>query len=58
MNVGMCVHVLSLIFCYFQFGDTPLHVAARYGNVSAVEYLLTSGHSLEPKNNVSQTDYP
>ena len=54
MNVGIFVHVLSLIFCYFQGGNTPLHNAAKRGHVSAVEHLLTSGHSLEPKNNVSQ----
>ena len=54
MAVGMCVHVLSLICCYFQSGETPLHDAARNGHVSVVECLFTSGHSLEPKNNVSQ----
>ena len=40
--------------CYFQDGNTPLHIAALDCNVSVADCLLNSGHSLEPKNDVSQ----
>ena len=55
----VCVYMSCLSFCcYFQDGYTPLHEAARYCHVSVVECLLTSGHSLEPKNYVSHNYYP
>ena len=53
--VCVCIYLVCIHKqCYFQHGRTPLHDAAWGGHVSTAEYLLNSGHSLDPKDNVSQ----
>nr|WP_255565508.1 ankyrin repeat domain-containing protein [Wolbachia endosymbiont of Cylisticus convexus] len=36
-------------------GNTPLHVAARYGRLDAVKGLLTRGANIDARNNVNNT---
>ena len=36
-------------------GDTPLHVAARYGHKQVVRSLLRKGASINQTNNLDQT---
>ncbi|KAK2178667.1 hypothetical protein NP493_531g02022 [Ridgeia piscesae] len=39
------------------FGNTPLHEAARWGNVTSIRYLLDHGADPREKNNTGQTPY-
>ena len=60
--VCICVCLCVFVCTWFVFINnatsrlvaTPLHYATWSSHVSVAEYLLNSGHSLEPKNNVSQ----
>ena len=38
---------------YFQYKRTSLHIAAREGHFSVVQYLITSGADVEAVNDVS-----
>ena len=42
----------SSCFC-FQSGETACHVAARYGHVSVIEYLTSTGMDINIQDNVS-----
>ena len=50
-----CAHCLLTELLYpLQYGDTPLHLAAREGHTICVEHLLsTPGIDVNIKNNVS-----
>ena len=45
MNIYLCE--------WFQFGFTPLILAAKNGHLPVVEYLVERGADIEAKNNVS-----
>ena len=36
-----------------KVGETPLNVAVRYGHLSAIEFLCSSGANVNLKDNVS-----
>ena len=38
----MCTTMLTEPFCPFQYGQTPLHLAARKGHTTYVERLLST----------------
>ena len=38
---------------HVQYGDTPLHLAAKNGNTATAELLVKSGADVNSKNNVS-----
>ncbi len=40
---------------YFVEGDTPLHLAAKYGHLEVVEFLLSKGADVHVRNNSSST---
>ena len=40
--------------CYFlQYGDTPIHLASRYGHVQMVEKLISLGADVNVVDEVS-----
>ena len=42
------------MICYFlQDGDTPIHLALRYGHVEVVEKLISSGANVNVVDKVS-----
>lgn len=40
------------LFCVLQYGETPLHMAAKNGSNEAVKMLLAHGALVEAKANV------
>ena len=48
--------ILYFMICYFlQDGDTPIHLALRYGHVEVVEKLISSGADVNVVDKVSVT---
>ena len=46
------------MICYFlQYGDTPIHLALRYGHVEVVEKLISSGANVNVVDKVSVMYY-
>lgn len=44
LSLYMCIPILgSEIDCADKFGNTPLHVAARYGHELLISTLMTNG---------------
>ena len=42
---------------YLQFGQTPLHLAAWYGQLTTVQYLIEEGGAeVDGRDKVSQRD--
>ena len=42
---------------YLQYGQTPLHVAALYGQLTTVQYLIEEGGAeVDGRDEVSQRD--
>ena len=42
---------------YLQDGQTPLHLAARYGHLTTVQYLIEAGGAeVDGRDKVSQRD--
>ena len=42
---------------YLQLGQTPLHLAARYGRLRTVQYLIEAGRAeVDGRDVVSQRD--
>lgn len=48
-------YILTLLQCckFFQYGETPLHMAAKNGCSESAQILIVHGASLEAKTNVS-----
>ena len=44
---------ITMCFVLLQIGQTPLHTAARYGEVASIECLLNKGAKLDHSDNVS-----
>jgi len=53
----LLLHTIAILYymiCYFlQYGDTPIHLASRYGHVELVEKLISSGADVNVVNKVS-----
>lgn len=45
--------LLGLFFCLFQYGRTPLHLAANNGILDVVRYLCLAGANVEALTSVS-----
>ena len=48
---------LNISDCKNIYGETPLHLAAKYCTVKAIQALLNAGYNPEIKNNSGQTPY-
>ena len=48
------IAILYYMICHFlQNGNTPIHLASRYGHVQVVEKLLSSGADVNVVDKVS-----
>ena len=50
MRQVYCVHVITVLSCYYRIGDTPLHYA---GNGEVASILLSNGADPNKRNDVS-----
>ena len=44
---------ITMCFVLLQYGETPLHRAARFDRVASIECLLNKGAKIDQKGNVS-----
>lgn len=55
LNFGKMFIIESIFF--FQDGNTPLHIAAKLGNIETLKALLSAGANPTIINDVSRSKY-